>query len=650
VRALALGALFVAALFAGAIVAVVDGWFAGGAAPAAPIAGTGPVIHAEGGALIRGATGRGRLTLLVIPTDPSSAREIARRLAGAGASATFSLDAAAIWQDRSLARELGDLRQEIALAGLGPSDDAALPETAWRIAENLALRSLEGASGRPVRIYAPSRLEQDVSDAAADVLAQRALDLGLVPVVPSAPDAGRDALVVIRDPSDASAALDQARSLGLTLVPASIIAGVAAGGSVDPLSTAATAVLAAAVRVVIWTSDAIGVLSGIAVGLLLVRLILIIGALLLPRRAPRATLAGTTVAVLVPAHNEAKGIGPAIAALLQSDVASLEVLVVDDGSTDATVDEARAAAKDDARVRIVQQSNAGKAAALAHAFELTEAPVVVVVDADSIVEPQAVRRLVAPLADPKIGAVAGNVKVGDRRGVLLALQHLEYVMGINLDRTFAERSGAITVVPGALGAFRSEAVVAAGGFPSETLAEDADLTFAIGALGYRVVQAMDARVWTEAPRDLVGLYRQRFRWAYGMLQVIWKWRGLVLSRTATNVGRVGLPMVLLFGIGLPLLAPAVDVAFVYGIAAKGRTDLLVPFALFSLIQLLTATIALRRDRESVAYAPLVFAYQLGYRQLLSFVVLRALLIAIAGVPVGWGRIRRHGLAPRTLSG
>jgi len=650
VRALAIAALLLGTLLAAAIVVIVDGRFAAGAAPAATLAGAGPVIHADSGALLRGATGRGRIAIVVIASDAAAARAIARTLTASGASATFSLDAATIWQDRSLARELGDLRQEIALAGLGPTDDAALPDLAWRTAETLALRSLEGASGRPVRIYAPPRLEQDTPDAAAAELAQRALVLGLVPVVPSAPDAGRDALVVIRDPSGVSSALERARSLGLMVVPATTIAGVGAGGSVDPLSTAATAVLAAAVRVVIWTGDAIGPLSGIAVALVLVRLILIMGALLLPRRALRAALADAKVAVLVPAHNEAKGIGPAIAALLRSDVPSLEVVVVDDGSTDATLAEARAAAGDDHRVRIVQQANAGKAAALAHAFELTDAPIVVVVDADSIVEPQAVRRLVAPLSDPTIGAVAGNVKVGDRRGLLLALQHLEYVMGINLDRTFAERAGAITVVPGALGAFRSEAVVAAGGFPSETLAEDADLTFAIGALGYRVVQAMDARVWTEAPRDFIGLYRQRFRWAYGMLQVIWKWRGLVFSRKATNVGRVGLPMVLFFGIALPLFAPAVDVALVYGIAAKGRSDLLVPFALFSVVQLLTAIIALRRDRESVAYAPLVFAYQLGYRQLLSFVVLRALLIAFAGVPVGWGRIRRHGLAPRTLSG
>ncbi|HLZ47866.1 MAG TPA: glycosyltransferase family 2 protein, partial [Candidatus Limnocylindria bacterium] len=535
--------------------------------------------------------------------------------------------------------------------GLGANDDSALPEPAWRAAETLALRSLEGAAGTPVHIYAAPRLERDPIDAAGQRLALRAMALGLAPVVPSPVDvSGRDALVVIRDAQDIGPALTAAADGHVNIVPARELTGTTEGGTVDPLSTATTTILAAAVRAVIAGADVFGVLSGIAVVLLLLRLIAIMAALAIPRRGlPRAAPPGRT-AVLVPAHNEAKGIGPAIEALLRSDLPSLEVTVIDDGSTDATAPAARRAARGDPRVRVIEQPNAGKAAALARGFALTDAPIVVVVDADSIVEPQALRRLVAPLADPRVGAVAGNVKVGDRRGMLGALQHLEYVMGINLDRRCFERLNAITVVPGALGAFRSEAVAAAGGFPDETLAEDADLTFALGARGYRVVAVSDARVWTEAPRDWPGLYRQRFRWSYGMLQVLWKWRGLVLARQATNVGRVGLPFVLLFGVALPLLAPAIDLAFVYGVLGSARTDLLFPFVLFNLVQLLSATLALRLDGESVAYAPLVFLYQLGYRQLLSFVVLRALIAAIAGAPVGWGRIRRHGFAPRTLSG
>jgi cellulose synthase/poly-beta-1,6-N-acetylglucosamine synthase-like glycosyltransferase len=650
-RVFALLALLLAGSFAAAIVATADGQFASAPSSAAPIAGAGPVLHLENGELIRGVTGRGRMALLAIPANARAAREIAAALTAAHVSATFSLDAVTIWQDRSIARDLLAVDQEIALAGLGPNDDSGLPEPAWRATETLALRSLEGASGRPVRIYAPQLLERGSVDAAGARLARWAIGLGLVPVVPSSPDAsGRDALVVIRDASDVAPALAAARTAGAIVAPVGVLAGIIGSGSVDPLSTATTAILAAAARIVVSASDVVGVVSGIAVLLLLLRLVLIMAGLAIPRRATRSRAHAGKTAVLVPAHNEAKGIGPAIAALLRSDLPNMEIVVIDDGSTDATAIVARAAAGTDPRVRIVEQPNAGKAVALAHAFAMTDAPVVVVVDADSIVEPQALRRLVAPLADPTVGAVAGNVKVGNRRGLLGSLQHLEYVMGINLDRRFFERTNAITVVPGALGAFRSEAVSAAGGFPDETLAEDADLTFALGALGYRVVQVMDARVWTEAPRDWRGLYRQRFRWAYGMLQVLWKWRRLVVAPHATNVGRIGLPFVLLFGIALPLFAPAIDIGLIYGIVAKARNDLLFPFVLFSLVQLLSATLALRLDGESIAYAPLVFVYQLGYRQLMSFVVLRALMAAIAGAPVGWGRIRRHGLAPRRLSG
>jgi hypothetical protein len=649
-RVLAPIAFLAAALFAGAIVSIADGHFATPHGPPVAISGAGPLLREENGALTRGVTGRGRVALLVMPVDAASARAIAAALAQLGARATFSLDAVTIWQDRSLAPDLVKLQQEIALAGLGPSDDSALPEQVWRAAETLALRSVEGAAGRPVRIYAPDRLERDPPDGAGAQLALRGIGLGLVPVLPSARDAsGRDALVVLGRVSDVAPAIAAARADGASVVTVGALTGIGDGGVVDPLSTATTAVLAFAARVVIGTSDVIGPLSDVAVALLLGRLILIMVALALPGRGRAIAGAAPRVAVLVPAHNEAKGIGPAITALLGSDLPSLEVIVIDDGSTDATAAAARSAAAGDPRMRVLEQPNAGKAAALRHAFETTDAPVVVVVDADSIVEPSAVRRLVAPLADPRVGAVAGNVKVGNRGGLLGSLQHLEYVMGINLDRRFSERVNAITVVPGALGAFRRDAIVAAGGFPEETLAEDADLTFAIGGTGRRVVQVNDARVWTEAPRDWAGLYRQRFRWAYGMLQVMWKRRGLAFSRRSTNVGRVGLPFVLVFGLALPLLAPAVDVALVYGIVAGSRADLLVPFVLFNLVQLLAAMLALRLDHEPVAYAPLVLLFQLGYRQLLSFVVFRALMAAIAGAPVGWGRIRRHGLAPRPTS-
>ena len=645
-RGVAVLVFAISALLVAAVAATVEGQFSAAAGGGVAIGGDGPILRLEGDGLLRGATGRARLGLLVLPDDAAAARGIAKALASTGTHATFALTAATVWRDPELARELSGAGHEIALAGLGRADDALLPEAAWRAATTLAIRSLEGAAGHTVRVYAPARLERPALDGPAAELARRAIDLGLIVSVPSDAEArGLDGLAVVRAVADVGEALVRAKS-GLTPVTVGTLAGGGEPASVGPLSIATGAALAVVARTLVAAADLIGLLGTLAVVLLVARLIGIMLAIGLPRRRGAFPEWPVRVAVLVPAHNEERGVGAAIASLRASDLPDLEIVVVDDGSTDGTAEAARAAGADDPRVLVLEQANGGKAAAIRRAFDRTTTPIIVVVDADSIVEPGTLRRLVAPFADPRIGAVAGNVKVGNRRGLLGPLQHLEYVMGINLDRRFYDRLNAITVVPGALGAFRRAAITAAGGFADETLAEDADLTLAIAGLGYRIVHAPDACVWTEAPGDWASLYRQRFRWAYGMLQVLWKHRGLARSRRATNAGRLGLPFVLLFGFALPLLAPVVDVGLLLGLITAHRTDLVLPFVLFNALQLLSAVLALRLDGEPVAHALIVPLYQLGYRQLMSFVVLRSIVAALIGAPVGWGRIRRHGLSAR----
>src|SRR5438128_2613208 len=302
------------------------------------------------------------------------------------------------------------------------------------------------------------------------------------------------------------------------------------------------------------------------------------------------------------------------------------------------------AAADDRRVTVIQKQNGGKASALNHGFSSTRADVIVVVDADSIIERDAIAELVKPLADARVGAVAGNVKVGNRWSVLGVFQHLEYVMGINLDRRFFDEVDAISVVPGTLGSFRREALETVGRFPTDTLAEDADLTVAIGERGFHVRHASYARAWTEVPSALGALRRQRFRWTYGILQVLWKHRGAPVRRGATNVGRLGLPYLLVFGYLLPLLSPAVDAVVVYGLIVAGaRPEVVALFGVVTGLQLLAAMFALRLDGENIAWAAGTLPMQLGYRQFLSFVTISALGAAVAGFPVSWGKLRRRGL-------
>src|SRR3989442_789456 len=332
--------------------------------------------------------------------------------------------------------------------------------------------------------------------------------------------------------------------------------------------------------------------------------------------ARRAETAGLLPLLPAPAPARRDDLDGLIVVRRTADLDALRSALARARTSDATAARASEAADGDERLRVVRQPNGGKASALNTALARTDAAVVVVMDADSLLEREALRRLVAPFADQAIGAVAGNVKVGNRSSWLGALQHVEYVVGINLDRRFFDLVNAVSVVPGALGGFRREAIVRAGGFPLDTLAEDTDLTVAIGMHGYRVRTVADARAWTEGPPTCRALWKQRYRWSYGTLQVLWKHRDAPFRWRATNVGRLGIPYLIVFGYLLPLLAPAVDVTLLYGLVVGPQVPLLAAFGVFTILQTLAAALALRLDGEPAWHAGAVLGYQLGYRQML----------------------------------
>jgi cellulose synthase/poly-beta-1,6-N-acetylglucosamine synthase-like glycosyltransferase/spore germination protein YaaH/peptidoglycan/xylan/chitin deacetylase (PgdA/CDA1 family) len=461
--------------------------------------------------------------------------------------------------------------------------------------------------------------------------------------------------------------IDSLRARGDTIVPLSALLGLTpdqAMPALPPSSRVARWAELAAFGAVGATLVAIRWLFIVAVALGAARLLVMLAlAAWHHRRTARRTTPpdpafAPAVTVVVPAYNERTVIARTIESLLAQRYAGpLEVLVVDDGSPDGTGDVVAQAFGGDARVTLVRQPNGGKASALDNGIARATGEIVVCLDADTLFEPDTVAALVAPFRHRTIGAVAGNAKVGNRINIVTRWQALEYVTSQNVDRRAFDVLGCITVVPGAVGAWRREAVRAAGGFTHDTLAEDQDLTIALLRRGWRVTYAERAIAWTEAPDTLGALAKQRFRWSFGTLQCAWKHRDTLFRRRFGALGLVAMPNTWLFQLVLTALSPLADLLLVTSLVAVGVTwvqhgatyaipavaQLAALAGAFLALDWAAATVAFRMEPgEEKRLAWLIALQRFAYRQVMYWVVLRAFVAATRGRLVGWGTLERKG--------
>ncbi|MFF0849479.1 glycosyltransferase [Streptomyces sp. NPDC003280] len=346
------------------------------------------------------------------------------------------------------------------------------------------------------------------------------------------------------------------------------------------------------------------------------------------------------VSVLVPAYNEAKCIENTVRSLMRSEH-PIEVVVIDDGSTDGTARIVEGLGLPN--VRVIRQLNAGKPAALNRGMANARHDLIVMMDGDTVFEPATVRELVQPFADPRVGAVAGNAKVGNKDTLIGAWQHIEYVMGFNLDRRMYDVLRCMPTIPGAVGAFRRSALERVGGMSDDTLAEDTDITMAMHRDGWHVMYAEKARAWTEAPESVQQLWSQRYRWSYGTMQAIWKHRRAVVERGPSGrFGRVGLPLVSLFMVVAPLLAPLIDVFLVYGLVFGPTEKTIGAWFGVLAVQAACAAYAFVLDREPLTPLVSLPLQQILYRQLMYVVLLQSWITALTGGRLRWQKLRRKG--------
>jgi cellulose synthase/poly-beta-1,6-N-acetylglucosamine synthase-like glycosyltransferase/peptidoglycan/xylan/chitin deacetylase (PgdA/CDA1 family)/spore germination protein YaaH len=367
------------------------------------------------------------------------------------------------------------------------------------------------------------------------------------------------------------------------------------------------------------------------------------------------------VAVLVPAFNEEKVIVRTIRSVLNSDYPNLHVIVIDDGSSDKTCEVARQAYAAEiaaGHVQVLSKENGGKAAALNYALERLSEEIYVGIDADTVIAADAISKLIPHFEDPLIGAVAGNAKVGNRVNLWTRWQALEYITSQNFERRALDLFNVVTVVPGAIGAWRTAPVKQAGGYPINTVAEDADLTMGLLEMGFKVVYEDRSLAFTEAPIDAKGLMRQRFRWSFGTLQAIWKHRAAFVRNKA--MGLFALPNILIFQMFLPLVSPFIDMMFLAGIvhffvdrhfhpeaaSAASLEKLLAYFGAFLLIDFITSSLAFSLERRHPANKGdgwllfHIWLQRFAYRQVFSIVLFKTLKRAIDGKPFNWEKLER----------
>ena len=365
------------------------------------------------------------------------------------------------------------------------------------------------------------------------------------------------------------------------------------------------------------------------------------------------------VSILVPAYNEEPVIANTIRSLLASDYPNYEIIVIDDGSQDNTSGIVTWEFAGEERVKLITVANAGKAAALNTGLRQAHGEIVIALDADTLFAPHSVGALAHRFYDKTLGAIAGNAKVGNRVNVVTRWQALEYITSQNMDRRAFASLNCMTVVPGAVGAWRKDLLDKVGGFPSDTLAEDQDLTLMIRRLGYHIGYEETAMAWTEAPHNLRSLAKQRFRWAYGTLQCMWKHRDALFRLRYGALGFVAMPNVWIFQILFPLISPVMDLMLLYvlvsdaidrwqqpsGYSSTNLQQVFLYYALFLAIDWVSACFAFmleRRERWSLLWW--LFLQRFCYRQVMYYVMIKSVAMAIRGPVVGWGKLERKATA------
>ncbi len=348
------------------------------------------------------------------------------------------------------------------------------------------------------------------------------------------------------------------------------------------------------------------------------------------------------ISVIIPMHNEEKAIIGSIKAILKSTHKNFELIIVDDGSTDKSYQVVRRLIRD-ARVRIISQPNLGKFTALNTGLYQAKGKITIFVDGDTKLAPNAIERIISRFNEAKVGAVAGNIRVGnEKHNALTLLQSIEYNVNQGIEKRVYDLFDSVLVVPGAFGAWRTRLVKKFGGFTDKTHAEDFDLTMEFIRHGYKVKFDDSAIAYTEAPTVLKELIKQRLRWNFGNLQVLFKNSDMLFNVKFGILGLFFLPRYVLLQIPSIAITPAVDVITVASIIVGNQFLIMLFILLYLIIQVITTYIAHIFTNSSLRRPHYIFFIRLPYTQIMYASFFMAMFQALKGEIFAWKKLNHNG--------
>lgn len=351
------------------------------------------------------------------------------------------------------------------------------------------------------------------------------------------------------------------------------------------------------------------------------------------------------ISLVVPAYNEGPVIEASIRSLLKLDYPNYEVLVVDDGSTDDTYERALSIARQSTEVpvRVITKRNGGKADALNTGMASARGEFILNMDGDTKLSRNALRACIRHFDDPKIGAVAGNVKVLNRENVWTRVQALEYIEGLAMARKAQSFLRSVNIIPGPLGVFRKSVLQQVGGYDEDTFAEDCDLTLKMLMRGWHIAYEPTAIAWVETPSGLLDLLKQRYRWTRGILQAMRKHSSALWRPRQAGINFYILWYMLFEGIIWPISSVAGSLFFAYVGLRYGIVLLIFYWWLqLTMLDLIAATYCVIVEEEEPTLILYALAFRLFYIPIVDVSKVFATLEEWRGTSMTWGKLQREG--------